>query len=130
MPAIVGIRYIELSVTDAKRSAEWYRALLDMETVQENFNSSNWPAAWNEVLPREPQSGLLIGLLEHAENAGGPFNEFHTDLDHVEFQVEDRDQLDSWMHKLDSLGIPHSGIKKGRILTFRDPLSRLGQPRS
>ena len=121
MPSIGGIHYVGLSVIDARRSAAWYVALLHFEVVHENFNSSNWPADWNEVLLKDPSSGLLIGLIEHPNNPGEAFSEFRTGLDHLEFEVRDRDELRGWQEQLDALGIPHSGIKKDRILTFRDP---------
>jgi glyoxylase I family protein len=121
MPSIKGICYIGLSVTNARRSAAWYTDLLGMERVHENFDNANWKADWNEVLLKEPESGLLIGLLEHRTNPGGAFSEFRTGLDHFELEVSSIQELDSWREKLDSLGITHSGVKKGRIITVRDP---------
>ena len=36
-----------------------------MEVELENFDSSNWPAPWNEVLLVDRGTGLKIGLMEH-----------------------------------------------------------------
>ena len=112
--------YVGLSVTDARRSAGWYHALLGTEVVRENFDSNNWPSDWNEVLLREPQSGLLLGLIEHQANDGKPFNEFRTGLDHIELEVSSLGELDEWEAKLRELGI-ESSRAQAHLLTFRDP---------
>jgi glyoxylase I family protein len=114
------VLYVGLSVRDARHSARWYRELFGMETVGENFASSNWASEWDEVLLKHPVSGLLIGLLQHPANPGDPFSEFRTGLDHLEFEVADRDELERWEQRLTELGIAHSGIKD-HLVTFRDP---------
>jgi glyoxylase I family protein len=114
------VLYVGLSVRDARRSAHWYRELFGMETVRENFASSNWESDWDEVLLKHPVSGLLIGLLQHPANPGEPFSEFRTGLDHLEFEVASRDELERWQERLTALGIAHSGIKD-HLITFRDP---------
>lgn len=59
------VLYVGFSVRDARHSARWYRELFGMETVRENFASSNWASEWDEVLLKHPVSGLLIALLQH-----------------------------------------------------------------
>ena len=54
------------------------------------------------------------------------FSEFRTGLDHLEFLVERRADLDEWVAHLDALGVAHSGITepsytRNAMLTFRDP---------
>jgi glyoxylase I family protein len=92
-----------------------------MQVVRENFDSANWPAPWNEVLLKDPVSGVEIGLIEHASNPGEPFSAFRTGLDHVELGVAGPEQLEGWRDRLDELGIPHSGIKDDRLIVVRDP---------
>jgi glyoxylase I family protein len=75
---------------------------------------------------REPSSGLDLCLVNHQANPGDQFSEFRTGLDHLEFLVDDRSDLARWAEHLDSLGVPHSGVKqpswsKNAMLTFRDP---------
>lgn len=116
MPRTIGIFYIGLSVTDVKRSAQWYERLLDANVIREGFGP--------EFLLMEPVSGLEIGLMQHSENDGRPFSEFQTGLDHLEFHVETEGDLIQWKEKLDALGIEHSGIKDrpgAKMITFRDP---------
>jgi glyoxylase I family protein len=62
----------------------------------------------------------------HRANPGDEFSEFRTGLDHLEFLVADRPDLDRWAEHLDSLRIAHSAVKqptwsKNAMLTFRDP---------
>jgi catechol 2,3-dioxygenase-like lactoylglutathione lyase family enzyme len=121
MPSFTGVLYVGLSVRDVRRSADWYRDLLDMETERENFDSSSWPSDWDEVLLRHPESGLLIGLLQHKQNPGDPFSEFRTGLDHLELEVGSLEELREWERRLNERGILHSGIQQAHILTFRDP---------
>src|SRR6266511_1144915 len=115
------VMYVGLSVRDAARSSEWYQRVLGLAVVRENFNSSSRPSDWNEVLLRDGVSGLLIGLLQHPSNPGDEFSEFRTGLDHLEFEVSTRGELEEWLRRLDEHGVIHSEIKDEHILTFRDP---------
>lgn len=52
--------------------------------------------------------------------------EFAPGLDHLEFLVAERTDLNEWAERLDSLGIGHSGVKeqlytRNAMITFRDP---------
>jgi glyoxylase I family protein len=122
-PTIKRILYIGLSVRDARRSAEWWKQLFGMEIEKENFNSENWPAPWNEVQLIHPESGFQIGFIEHPQNSGDGFSEFRTGLDHIEFEVSSREELEQWRDRLDALRISHSGIKgiNKHIIVVRDP---------
>jgi glyoxylase I family protein len=56
----------------------------------------------------------------------GSFDEFRSGLDHLEFLVAQRSDLDAWAAWLDELGIRRSGVKEppytaNAMLTFRDP---------
>ena len=67
---------------------------------------------------------MLLGLLTHRTNQGDAFSEYRTGLDHLEFGVASRQELEAWKARLDDLGIKHSPIKErptSLILTFRDP---------
>ncbi len=78
------------------------------------------------VCLREPTTDLEVCLVHHAANPGDPFSEFRTGLDHLEFFVANRTDLDDWVEHLDVLGVPHSGISQpsytpNAMLTLRDP---------
>lgn len=119
-PRFERVMYVGLSVTDARRSADWYREVLGFETERENFGSAAWPSDWDEVLLQHPHSDVRIGLLRHPSNGGEPFSEFRTGLDHLELEVATMQELDAWRRRLDEAGVPHSGAHP-HIVTFRDP---------
>jgi glyoxylase I family protein len=73
----------------------------------------------------EPHSGLQLCLVDHGVDPG-TFDELQAGLDHLEFLVAERSDLDAWASRLDELGISHSGVKdpsytENAMLTFRDP---------
>ena len=119
LPTFKGVMYVGLSVRDVRRSAAWYEQVMGFQREYENVGASRWKAAWDEVLLRHPDSGLLLGLLHHPRNTGAPFSEFRTGLDHLEFEVENPEALDAWRGRLDEFGIRHSG-NRPHIVTFRD----------
>lgn len=74
----------------------------------------------------EPASGFVLCLVGHPSGDGSRFDETRTGLDHLEFLVDRREDLDGWATRLDRLGIEHSGVKQpghteNAMLTFRDP---------
>lgn len=55
-----------------------------------------------------------------------PFSERRTGLDHLAFQVSNREQLEAWIARFDAHGVVHSEIKAAAIpgtflVVFRDP---------
>jgi glyoxylase I family protein len=121
MPDITGLYYVGLSVRDVRRSMAWYVELLGLSIVQERIADDGHAG---EVLLRHPGTRMLLGLLTHRANQGDAFSEYRTGLDHLEFGVASRQELEAWKARLDDLGIAHSPIKErptSLILTFRDP---------
>jgi catechol 2,3-dioxygenase-like lactoylglutathione lyase family enzyme len=119
-PIFLRVMFVGLSVTDARRSGDWYRRVLGMETERLNVGGRDAPTGWDEVLLVHPGSGLRIGLLQHPTNDGSRFSEFRTGLDHVEFEVGSMRELAAWRQHLDELGIAYSGARP-HVVTFRDP---------
>jgi catechol 2,3-dioxygenase-like lactoylglutathione lyase family enzyme len=123
MPDISGRIEVNLTVRDPDVSAEWYARLLGLDRLYD-FTSSD--GAMRYVALREPRSRLVLCLVGHADNPGAPFSEFQTGLDHLEFLVNRREDLDQWVDRLDEIGVEHSGISepdytRNAMLTFRDP---------
>jgi catechol 2,3-dioxygenase-like lactoylglutathione lyase family enzyme len=123
VPSITGRVEVNLSVPDPVRAAGWYCALFGMEQRYDFDPADGRP---RYCCLTEPQSQLVLCLVGHATNLGEPFSEFRTGLDHLEFLVARREDLDEWAARLDELGIEHSGVKEppytqNAILTFRDP---------
>jgi len=123
VPSITGRVEVNLAVRDPARSAAWYTALLGME---ERYDYVSADGDMRYICLVEPSSGLVLCLVGHAANAGESFSEFSTGLDHLEFLVERREDLDEWLDRLDELGVEHSGVKEldytsNAMVTFRDP---------
>ena len=123
MPSITGRLLPVLTVRDLGRSTTWYAAVLGMEIRRQFVDDSGHVG---DTCLFEPSSGLEISLVDHAANPGDGFSEFRTGLDHLEFVVAKRSDLDEWANRLDTLEVPHSGVKepaytKNAMITFRDP---------
>jgi glyoxylase I family protein len=123
VPSISGRVEVNLTVRDPTSSAAWYSELLGLEEL---YDFRGEDGLMRYVALVEPKSGFVLCLVGHHEHTGEPFSEFRTGLDHLEFLVERRDDLDEWMEKLNRLEIPNSGVKqpehtRNAMLTFRDP---------
>jgi catechol-2,3-dioxygenase len=62
--------------------------------------------------------------MTHDAPGSGVFDERHIGLDHIAFQVANRDELQRWVAHLEANGVAHSGIADmsyGPTLVFRDP---------
>ena len=106
MPEIIG-QVVILTVRDADRSAAWYCDLLGSEETSRYVQPDGHVAL---VHLASSHSGVELCLVDHSADPG-TFNEFRAGLDHLEFLVAERNDLDTWASRLDELGIRHSGIK-------------------
>ena len=123
MPGISGRVEVNLTVRDPTTSASWYSELLGMEQLYD-YTSDDGGMRYISLV--EPGSQLVLCLVGHAANPGDTFSEFRTGLDHVEFLVDQREDLDEWAGRLSQLGIDHSGVKEldytpNAVIVFRDP---------
>jgi glyoxylase I family protein len=123
MPSITGRVEVNLSVRDPIRSAAWYAGLLGMEKLYDFVPADG---RLHYICLIEPRSGFVLCLVGHASSPDEPFNEVRAGLDHLEFLVDQHDELQEWADHLDGLGIAHSGVKElsytpNAMLTFRDP---------
>jgi glyoxylase I family protein len=123
VPSITGRLEVNLSVRDAAVSGAWYSRLLAMA---QRYDHTSSDGSMRYICLAEPTSGLVLCLVGHASNDGTPFDESRVGLDHLEFLVAERQELQQWADRLDELGIAHSGVKaldytQNSMLTFRDP---------
>jgi glyoxylase I family protein len=123
VPSITGRVEVNLTVRDPLLSAAWYAELLGMQT---RYDHTSADGQMCYICLVEPSSSLVLCLVGHAKGTGESFSEFRTGLDHLEFLVSSRDDLEHWAQRLDELGVPHSGVKNpdytaNAMLTFRDP---------
>jgi catechol 2,3-dioxygenase-like lactoylglutathione lyase family enzyme len=111
-----------LSVREPSASADWYGRVFDFVVTRE-FAGPDGRVL--DVCMVQRDTGIQLCLVGHRANAGEPFDESRTGLDHLEFLVDDRADLDGWVELLDALGVAHSGVKvapasKNAMVTFRD----------
>lgn len=120
MAQFPSIAHVAVTVTDLERSTRWYGRLFDAAPVlDEDEEAGNFH---HTVFALD--GGTLFGLHTHPDAAGDPFDERRTGLDHVAFVCRDRDELQTWVARLDELGVAHAGIKDahyGSGVSFRDP---------
>lgn len=121
MPPLAGL-FVILTVNDADRSAAWYCEVIGLEEADRYVRPDGHVAQVNLTDPNSAVELCLVG--DDADS--GTFSEYRAGLDHLEFLVPRRSDLDAWASPLDARGIPHSGVKgpsytSNAMLTFRDP---------
>jgi catechol-2,3-dioxygenase len=115
-----GLNHVAVTVRDLEVSAPWYRNLLGADPVVDEHTDAGFRhLVW--VLPGR----TLFGIHQHDRPAPDEkFSEFRAGLDHVGFGCANRAELESWVSRLNELGIEHAGIVDapyGSGLSFRDP---------
>jgi glyoxylase I family protein len=71
-----------------------------------------------------PDGRFLIGLCNHAGRTEDEFSPLRTGLDHVAFEVSDRQELDSWARQLDEMGVvrsPDRELGHSFFISLEDP---------
>lgn len=121
MPEFTSVSHLDLSVSDAERSARWYCDVLGLRRLRRADLDNRIM-----IVLRHDDSGLIIGLNQHKEPVGDRFDEHRPGLDHVGFAVTERRELDVWQARLAELGVEHSPVRdspsgSGTALVFRDP---------
>jgi glyoxylase I family protein len=114
------VHHVAVTVRDLEASTPWYQALFETDPVLDEHTD----AGFHHVVWAF-DDGTLFGIHQHDRPLqGNEFTEFQTGLDHVGFGCKDRAELESWLNKLNTLGIKHGGIVDapyGSGLSFRDP---------
>jgi catechol-2,3-dioxygenase len=120
MQSFPGLAHVALTVRDITVSKPWYQRLIGSDPVlDEETDAGFHHVVW--LL----DNGTLLGIHQHVRRAPDEhFSEFRVGLDHVGLGCTDREALESWVRRLNELGIPHGGIVDagyGSGLGFRDP---------
>lgn len=121
MPAFSTISHLDLTVSDAERSARWYVEVLGLRRIRRADLDGRIM-----IVLTHPDTGLVIGLNQHHEQSADSFDEHRPGLDHVGFVVAERDELYRWQQRLTELAVEHSPVTdsqsgSGTALVFRDP---------
>jgi len=107
-PKVTGQIVAILTVRDAGLSASWYGALLAAE-------ETSIPITGRHLAGDAERSvaGFELCLVSRPNlSRADHFDEHRVGLDHLEFFVARRDELDRWEARLDELGVAHSGVKE------------------
>ena len=118
MPNLMGFAHIDLTVADAEKSAAWWQEVLGFSLIARTDGESF------ETWSLEHPAGVVVSVMTHHETPSEAFDERRIGLDHLSFEVLDRDEIERWVKHLDAMGVPHSGIIDatwGPTLVFRDP---------
>ncbi|HLD25218.1 MAG TPA: VOC family protein [Patescibacteria group bacterium] len=112
---ITGIHHVQLTVTDLKRSKDFYSKLPNFTLVANHPNFLMFFAG-----------SFYIGMTDHKGLLREKvFNEKNTGLDHIAFEVASENDLAEALTYLDIEKIPHGKIKilsnGAHVLAFRDP---------
>lgn len=117
MSPLTGIHHVALTVSDADRSAAWYRALLGLTEVLRGDDET----VSYRVLAGD---SVALGVRQYHTVVPDRFDELRTGLDHLAFGVSTRAELEEWEQLLRERGIPFSPIAEtpiGSVIVFRDP---------
>ena len=118
---LTGAHHVALNVTDLERSVQWYADVLDFRYLV-SYDTADFD---RRILGH--RSGFAIALTRHHHpDAGTPFNDRTTGLDHLSFGVASRETLDAWVERLDAMGIENNGVQVTpetgyTLVAFRDP---------
>lgn len=116
MPEVNGFAHVALSVTDSKRSADFYSKLLDAHVIDASDDISPFRVCI--------AGGTVIGFRAHPKTPADAFTHERVGLDHLAFAVASIDELERWLARLNELGVENSGIQTdpaGAHLNARDP---------
>jgi catechol-2,3-dioxygenase len=117
---VAALNHVALTVRDLDVSGPWYSGLLGSDPILDEHTEAGFRhLVW--VL----DGGTVFGIHQHDRQAADEkFSEFRVGLDHVGFGCASRTELESWVSRLNELGIEHGGIVDagyGSGLSFRDP---------
>jgi len=121
-PMFDGLGHIDLTVTDAEHSIEWWTEVMGFTVLAAAWKRPGFQG-WTMVHP----CGVAVTLLMHDGGDTAAFDERRVGLDHLAFHVRDNPALEAWAAHLDALGVEHSGIQDperttgGPLIVLRDP---------
>jgi catechol-2,3-dioxygenase len=122
MPRITGTSHVDLTVSDLDRSVAFYGKALGVAPLMRARVEAE---KFEVVYLAEPQSGMILGLVQHDVRPAEKFDPRVAGLDHLSFAVADKEDLHAWASHLDAAGIAHDGYSDqppiGAGLNFQDP---------
>lgn len=123
-PALTGVQHLGLTVRDIAVSEAWYTNVLGLVRAFVEPHSTGDGYA---VVMTRPGTRLFFGLDHHPDAHSELFNPMRTGLDHVAFAVASREDLDTWIARLDAMGVDHDALVETAeplphaMVVLRDP---------
>jgi len=121
---IENIHHLGLSVRDVDVSAAWYADVLGFHRAGE-YRAPD--GSRRKIFLRHDGLRARVGLTQHQDGAGEPFDETRVGLDHLAFAVSSREELDDWAQRFSEAGVAFSpvasanSITDAAVIVFRDP---------
>ena len=119
MPTFSDVSHISLSVSDADKTANWWKEVFGLRELVRLDHDEGWHGILLELTP-----AIAVEFQQHDANAGEAFDPVRTGFDHMGLAVASRDDLVAWQVHFESLGVTHTPIvdrEYGSVLTFKDP---------
>lgn len=119
MPRFSDVSHVSLSVTDAEKTAAWWKEVFGLRDVVRLPHHDGW---FGIIL--ELTEAMTIEFQQHDANAGEAFDPVRTGFDHLALAVDSRDALLDWQAHFETLGVVHTPVadrEYGSVLTFKDP---------
>lgn len=98
---VLGISHIALTVNDLPAAVTFWSQVMGFEKAGETPHY---------CLLLERSSSIGLGVTQHDDGDGLPFDHRRVGLDHLAFAVDDLAGLVAWAERLDSHGVGHSGV--------------------
>jgi len=124
VPLLTGVQHLGLTVRDIVASEAWYTSVLGLVRA---FVESHSTGDGYAVVMTRPGTGLFLGLDHHPDADREMFNPLRTGLDHVAFGVASREDMDTWISRLDAMGVEHDALFESAeplphaLVVLRDP---------
>lgn len=119
MPRFADVSHISLSVSDAEKTASWWKDVFGLRELVRLDHEEGWHGILLELTET-----IAIEFQQHDANGGEVFNPVRTGFDHMGLAVDSRDDLLQWQTHFESLGVVHTPVvdrEYGSVLTFKDP---------
>lgn len=112
------VHHVTLTVTNVRRSADWYQSLLGPAEEIERLSPT-----WERIRMRWP-SGLVIGVTRHDATGEASFDCTRPGLDHLGLSCDSADDVRGWWERMEALGMNHGPVEEvsyGWAVTAHDP---------
>jgi glyoxylase I family protein len=119
MPSFSDVSHISLSVSDAERTATWWKEVFGLRELVRLDHEVGWHGILLELTDT-----IALEFQQHDVNAGEAFDPVRTGFDHLGLAVDSRDELVAWQAHFEARGVVHTPVvdrEYGSVLTFKDP---------